>query len=152
MSDDVINRRIPTIGFLTSAAAIALASFAAVPASADTPFNAPEVSFNGTAVGTVTATLRNPNDRGTCWAEASIGNQRVFFGDSKPLDGYEEAARNETLAGVGQTVTVKLEGLEPGSTINVRGGCVNKWEEQFSNFVAVTVPATGKPATGSFGF
>ncbi|MEV0109887.1 hypothetical protein AB0H42_26600 [Nocardia sp. NPDC050799] len=151
-SIDVIIRRIPRIGFIASAAAVALASFAAAPASADTPFNAPEVSFNGTGVGTVTATLPNPNDRGVCWAEASIGNQRVFFGDSKPLDGYEEAARNETLARVGQTITVTLEGLEPGSTINVRGGCVNQSEEQFSDFVAVTVPTTGLPATGSSGF
>ncbi|WP_194815407.1 hypothetical protein [Nocardia sp. XZ_19_385] len=148
----MINRRISRIGFLTSAAAIALAPFAAAPASADTPFNGPEVSFNGTGVGTVSATLRNSNDRGTCWAEASIGGQRVFFGDSKPLDGYEEPARNDTLAGVGQMVTVKLEGLEPGSTINVRGGCVDKAEVQFSGFVAVLVPTTGKPGTGSFGF
>ncbi|MBF6133934.1 hypothetical protein IU501_13095 [Nocardia otitidiscaviarum] len=149
----MINRRLSRIGFFAATATMALAPVAAAPANADTPFNAPEVSFNGAGTGAVSATLRNPNDRGACWAEASIGDQRVFFGDSDPLDGYEEPARNDTLAKVGQTVTVTLSGLEPGSTIQVRGGCVNKWEEQFTDFVAITVPATGTPpATGSFGF
>ncbi|WP_459959265.1 hypothetical protein [Nocardia sp. IFM 10818] len=147
----MINRRISRIGLLAPAAAIAFGPLTAVPASADTPFTAPEVSFTGANVGTVSATLRNPNDRGTCWAEAAINGQRVFFGDSKPLDGYEEPARNETLARAGQTITVTLSGLEPGSIIDTRGGCVNKWEEEFTVFTQITVPATGKPATGSFG-
>ncbi|WP_306360255.1 hypothetical protein [Nocardia sp. CC227C] len=149
----MINRRISRIGLLAVTAAAALAPVAAAPASADTPFHAPEVNFAGAGAGAVSATLRNPNDRGACWAEASIGGQRVFFGDSDPLDGYEEPAGNDTLARVGQTVTVTLSGLEPGSTIDVRGGCVNQWEEQFTDFVAITVPTTGTPpATGSFGF
>ncbi|MFD0365363.1 hypothetical protein ACFQZZ_28340 [Nocardia sp. GCM10030253] len=111
-------------------------------AGAATPFNAPEVTFAGTGTGTVTATLRNPNDRGQCWAEAGVGpeNNHVFFGGSRP----------ESLANPGQTIKTSLEGLEPGTTITARGGCVNGAEFELSELVTVTVPA-GKPATGSFG-
>lgn len=73
----------------------------------------PEVSFEGTAPGTVTATLHNPNDQGQCWAEAGVGpnNDHVFFGEPKP----------ESPANPGQTVETSLTGLEPGSTITARG-------------------------------
>ncbi|WP_280336129.1 hypothetical protein [Nocardia wallacei] len=102
------------------------------PADAATPFEAPGVTFDGTAPGTVTATLHNPNDRGACWAEAGVGpeNNHVFFGNSNP----------ESLAGPGQTVTISLEGLEPGTTITARGGCNNGAEFAFSETVEVTVP------------
>ncbi|RJO70098.1 hypothetical protein D5S18_30070 [Nocardia panacis] len=73
------------------------------------------MTFTGTAPGTVTATLHNPNSTGQCWAEAGIGPERNhrFFADGAP----------GSLADPGQTVTTKLEGLESGSTITARGGC-----------------------------
>ena len=122
--------------------AIALAPVIAGPASAQTPFSAPEVTFAGTAAGTVTATLHNPNDRGQCWAEAGVGpeNNHQFFGESRP----------ESLANPGETVTTSLEGLEPGSTITARGGCVDSPDFTWSETVTVAVPA-GQPASGSFG-
>lgn len=84
----------------------------AAPASAATPFKAPDVTFAGTGPGTVTATLHNPNDQGQCWAEAGVGpdNNHVFFGGSRP----------ESLANPGQTIKTSLEGLEPGTTITAR--------------------------------
>ncbi|MFF2397847.1 hypothetical protein [Nocardia sp. NPDC058114] len=136
-----MNRRIS--GAILAASAAAVAFGPGAPASAATPFVAPEISFAGTAAGTVTATLRNPNDRGQCWAEAGVGpeNNHVFFGDSAP----------ESLADPGKTVVTSLDGLEPGSTITARGGCVNGAEFAFSELVTVTVPAA-TPSTGSFGF
>lgn len=119
-----------------SAAAVTFALFTAAPAAADTPFTAPEVTFEGTAPGTVTATLHNPNDRGQCWAEAGVGpeNNHVFFGESKP----------ESLANPGQTVTTSLTGLEPGSTITARGGCADTSPAggfELGETVTVTVPS-----------
>ena len=126
----------------TSAAVLAFGPLAITPAAALTPFVAPAISFTGTSAGTITATVANRNDRGWCWAEAGIGpnNDHVFFGEMAP----------ESLAGPGQTVTTTLEGLEPGTTITARGGCVNDAEFVFSEKVTVKVP-TAKPATGSFG-
>ncbi|MFE9788081.1 hypothetical protein ACFYO7_22145 [Nocardia salmonicida] len=44
-----------------------------------------------------------------------------------------------------------LDGLEPGTTITARGGCVNGAEFAFSGLVTVNVP-TATPSTGSLGF
>jgi hypothetical protein len=141
-----MNRRIQ--GALLLAASAAAVTFAPTgPAGAATPFTGPEVTFEGTAAGTVTATLHNPNDRGQCWAEAGVGpnNDHVYFGDARP----------ESLADPGQTIKTTLEGLTPGSTITARGGCANTapnpgGEYLLSDTVTVTVPS-GKPATGSAG-
>lgn len=126
-------------------AAVMSAPFTAATAVADAPLSPPEVTFEGTAPGTVTATLHNPNDRGQCWAEAGIGpnNDHVFFGESKP----------ESLANPGQTIETSLTGLEPGSTITARGGCVDPTSAGgmvLGETVTVTVPA-GPPATGGAG-
>lgn len=93
------------------------APLTAAPAVAEAPFTPPVVTFEGTAPGTVTATLHNPNDRGQCWAEAGVGpeNNHFFFGESKP----------ESLANPGQTVVTSLTGLDSGSTITARGGCAD---------------------------
>ncbi|WP_280414192.1 hypothetical protein [Nocardia carnea] len=139
------NRRIRRTVLLTAVTAAAFTPFALAPAVADASFVAPEVTFAGTAPGTVTATLHNPNDRGQCWAEAGVGpeNNHVFFGESKP----------ESLANPGQTVETSLTGLEPGSTITARGGCADTSPAGgyvLGEFVTVTVPGAA-PATGSFG-
>lgn len=142
-----MNRRIPGAFLLAvSAAVVTLAPLTAAPASAATQFKAPEITFQGTGPGVVTATLKNPNDRGQCWAEAGVGPNRdhVFFGNSLP----------ESLANPGQTVKTTLAGLAPGSTISARGGCSfdgADWGYELSDTVEVTVP-TDKPSTGSFGF
>ncbi|NUS94565.1 MAG: hypothetical protein HOQ36_19520 [Nocardia sp.] len=109
-------RRVHGVALSALAAAI-FAPLTATSAVADAPFTAPQVTFEGTAPGTVTATLHNPNDRGQCWAEAGVGpeNNHVFFGEAKP----------ESLAGPGQTVETSLTGLESGSTITARGGCAD---------------------------
>ncbi|GAA5096268.1 hypothetical protein [Nocardia iowensis] len=141
-----MNRRInAAILLAVSAAAVTLAPLTAAPASAVAPLKAPVVTFEGTGPGTVTATLHNPNDRGQCWAEAGIGpdNNHAFFGDGTP----------ESVANPGQTIKTSLTGLEPGSTITARGGCVDTTPAggyELSETVLVTVPAN-KPATGSFG-
>ncbi|MEV0436527.1 hypothetical protein [Nocardia sp. NPDC050413] len=134
-----MNRQISAAFVLAASATVAFGSIA--PAGAATPFVAPQVTFTGTAAGTVTATLHNPNDRGQCWAEAGIGpeNNHAFFGNGSP----------ESLADAGETVTTSLEGLEPGSTITARGGCVNGAEFAFSELVTVNVPSS-MPSTGSF--
>ena len=138
-----MNRRISGAFLAASAAVVAFGPVAIAPAGAATPFVAPEITFAGTAAGTVTATLRNPNDRGQCWAEAGVGpeNNHVFFGDGAP----------ESLADPGKTVVTSLAGLEPGTTITARGGCVNGAEFAFSELVTVNVPVA-TPSTGSFGF
>ncbi|MFQ6328276.1 hypothetical protein ACLMAL_19325 [Nocardia sp. CWNU-33] len=138
-----MNRRIHGAVLLAaSAAAVMFAPTTAAPASAATPFKAPDITFAGTGPGTVTATLHNPNDQGQCWAEAGVGpdNNHVFFGGSRP----------ESLANPGQTIKTSLEGLEPGTTITARGGCAGDAGYELSELVTVTVPAA-KPATGSFG-
>lgn len=141
--EEVMNRRISGAFLAASAAVVAFGPVAIAPAGAATPFVAPEITFAGTAAGTVTATLRNPNDRGQCWAEAGVGpeNNHVFFGDGAP----------ESLADPGKTVVTSLDGLEPGTTITARGGCVNGAEFAFSELVTVNVPVA-TPSTGSFGF
>lgn len=138
-------RRVHRAILLTAAAAAISTPFSLAPAAADAPFVAPEVTFAGTAPGTVTATLHNPNDRGQCWAEAGVGpeNNHVFFGESKP----------ESLANPGQTVETSLTGLEPGSTITARGGCADTSPAGgyvLGETVTVAVPGVA-PATGSFG-
>ncbi|MFI9506766.1 hypothetical protein [Nocardia sp. NPDC052566] len=142
----MINRRVHGVMLLAaSAAAAAFIPVTAAPAGAATTFKVPEVSFAGTAAGTVTATLRNPNDRGRCWAEAGIGpdNNHRFFGDGSP----------DSLANPGQTIKISMTGLEPGTTITARGGCANDAPGEYllGDTVTVTVPKD-KPATGSFGF
>lgn len=139
------NRRIHRTVLLAAVAAVTSIPFSLAPAGADAPFLAPEVTFAGTAPGTVTATLHNPNDRGQCWAEAGVGpeNNHVFFGESKP----------ESLANPGQTVETSLTGLEPGSTITARGGCADTSPAGgyvLGDTVTVEVPVAA-PATGSFG-
>ncbi|MBF6350536.1 MULTISPECIES: hypothetical protein [Nocardia] len=117
-------------------AAAAFVALGAAPANAQEPLKAPEVTFAGTAPGTVTATLHNPNTGGQCWAEAGIGpeNNHRFFGNSQP----------ESLANPGQTVTTTLEGLESGTTITARGGCIDAagavGQMPFSETVTVVVP------------
>ncbi|NKY33561.1 hypothetical protein HGA13_10810 [Nocardia speluncae] len=138
-------RRVHRTILLTAVAAATFLPFSVAPAVADAPFVAPEVTFAGTAPGTVTATLHNPNDRGQCWAEAGVGpeNNHVFFGESKP----------ESLANPGQTVETSLTGLEPGSTITARGGCADTGPAGgyvLGETVTVAVPGVA-PATGSFG-
>ncbi|MEV0108984.1 hypothetical protein AB0H42_21940 [Nocardia sp. NPDC050799] len=120
---------------LLALAAATFAPLTTAPAVADAPFTAPRVTFAGTAPGTVTATLHNPNDRGQCWAEAGVGpeNNHVFFGEAKP----------ESLAGPGRTVETALTGLESGTTINARGGCADTGPAggyELGEFVTVTVP------------
>lgn len=138
-------RRINRTVLLTALATATFTPFSLAPAVADAPFVAPEVTFAGTAPGTVTATLHNPNDRGQCWAEAGVGpeNNHMFFGESTP----------ESLANPGQTVETSLTGLEPGSTITARGGCADTSPAGgyvLGESVAVTVPGAA-PVTGSFG-
>ncbi len=129
------NKRIN--GSILLAAFTALVAFGPVAASANAqaPLQAPEVTFTGTAPGTVTATIHNPNATGRCWAEAGVGpeNNQRFFGNSAP----------ESLAGPGQTVTTTLEGLESGTTISARGGCFDDTSTggmPFSELVKVNVP------------
>ncbi|MGY1960101.1 hypothetical protein [Nocardia gipuzkoensis] len=124
-------------GHILLAASAALVAFSLVtaPASAQTPLQAPQVTFAGTAPGTVTATVHNPNGTGRCWAEAGVGpeNNHRFFGNGTP----------ESMAGLGQTVTTTLEGLEPGTTISARGGCFDDTATggmPFSELVTVAVP------------
>ncbi|WP_040842061.1 hypothetical protein [Nocardia brevicatena] len=119
------------------AATAALVAFGPVtaPANAQAPLQAPEVTFAGTAPGTVTATVHNPNRTGRCWAEAGVGpeNNHRFFGNSAL----------ESLAGPGQTVTTTLEGLDSGTTITARGGCFDDTSTggmPFTEMVTVTVP------------
>lgn len=110
-------RRILRNALLTAVALATITPFTFAPAVAEDSFVAPEVTFAGTAPGTVTATLHNPNDRGQCWAEAGVGPElnHVFFGEAKP----------ESLADPGATVQTSLTGLESGTTISARGGCAD---------------------------
>ncbi|WP_280261747.1 hypothetical protein [Nocardia abscessus] len=129
------NKRINGPILLAASAALVAFSPVTAPASAQTPLQAPQATFAGTAPGTVTATVHNPNGTGRCWAEAGVGpeNNHRFFGDGTP----------ESMAGPGQTVTTTLEGLEPGTTISARGGCFDDTATggmPFSELVTVTVP------------
>ncbi|MEU0507049.1 hypothetical protein [Nocardia sp. NPDC005998] len=124
-------------GPILLAASAALVAFGPVTAlaNAQAPLQAPEVTFAGTAPGTVTATVHNPNGTGRCWAEAGVGPEQNhrFFGNSAP----------ESMAGPGQTVTTTLEGLELGTTITARGGCFDDTPTggmPFTELVTVTVP------------
>ncbi|MEV3963592.1 hypothetical protein AB0M34_22325 [Nocardia sp. NPDC050193] len=128
-------RRVHGAAALLALAAATFAPLSAAPAVADASFTAPRVTFAGTAPGTVTATLHNPNDRGQCWAEAGVGpeNNHVFFGEAKP----------ESLAAPGQTVETSLTGLASGTTINARGGCADTGPAggyELGEFVTVVVP------------
>ncbi|MEU7766690.1 hypothetical protein AB0B25_16375 [Nocardia sp. NPDC049190] len=129
------NKRIKGPILLAASAALVVFGPVTVPASAQAPLQAPEVTFAGTGPGTVTATVHNPNRTGRCWAEAGVGpeNNHHFFGNGAP----------ESMAGPDQTVTTTLEGLEPGSTINARGGCFDDTPTggmPFTEPVTVTVP------------
>lgn len=143
-----MNRRIQgSILLAASVAAVTFAPFTAAPALAAAQFKAPEVTFEVTGPGTVTATLHNTNDRGQCWAEAGVGPEKnhVFFGEGKL----------ESLAQPGQTIKTSLTGLEPGSTITARGGCADTSTaggyELGAPVDIVVTPAAPKPPTGSFG-
>ncbi|MFI9506765.1 hypothetical protein [Nocardia sp. NPDC052566] len=138
----MISKRMPGALLVVSAAAVLFAPAAnAIEDGATNPLQTPEVSFAGAGPGAVTATVRNPNDRGVCWALAENG--QIFGGD-------------QSLAGPGATIKATLEGLKPGSTIQATGICAYRYPVEKADYswslapITVNVPDK-KPATGSFG-
>lgn len=87
----------------------------------------PELSFQATAVDAITATIRNPNASGVCWAVIGIDQQVHEFTEHDPSG----------TAGPGETVAPTRSGLAAG-------------EYQLSGFCGKTHNSTGVVKGGHY--
>ncbi|MFJ1455250.1 hypothetical protein [Nocardia sp. N2S4-5] len=126
--------------------AVAAVSVGAGPSFAVSPggYQVPELSFAVTGPGEVTATVRNPNGSGICWATIGIDGSVHEFAEHGGA-GYAQA---------GQTIQVSRGDLAAGRYL-LGGGC-GATETDPHQVVAptqeVTVPPDiSQPPSGSFG-